>query len=64
VPLKKQAHSLTQEQEMELLRESFKDFTLVEEDMKKSVSTLVKELWTVEGKDPHYKPPIQRTNFR
>ena len=64
VPLTKQENPLTQEEEIILLRESFEDFTLVEEDMKKSVSTLVKELWTVEGKDPHYKPPIERTNFR
>ena len=64
LPLTKQESSLTPEEEIELLRENFKDFTLIEEDMKKSVSALVKELWTVEGKDPHYKPPIERTNFR
>lgn len=29
-----------------------------------TVSTLSKKLWTVEGKDPNYKPPIQRNVFR
>ncbi|SFV58831.1 Ferredoxin--nitrite reductase [hydrothermal vent metagenome] len=60
----KQEQPLTQEEELALLREYFSDFALVEDDMKKTVSYLVKELWTVAGKDPHYKPPIERTNFR
>jgi len=64
VPLPKQPTILTQEEELTLLREHFKDFILTEDNMKKSVSTMVKELWTVEGKDPHYKPPIERTSFR
>jgi len=29
-----------------------------------TVSMLSKKLWTIEGKDPHYKPPIQRNVFR
>ncbi|MBA1432960.1 MAG: nitrite/sulfite reductase [Epsilonproteobacteria bacterium] len=62
--LTKQEQQLTQEEELALLREHFSDFTLVEDDMKKTVSHLVKELWTVAGEDPHYKPPIERTNFR
>ncbi len=62
--LPKQDRVLTQEEELSLLRENFNDFELVEDNMKKSVSKLVKELWTVAGEDPHYKPPIQRTNFR
>jgi len=62
--LEKQERMLTQEEEIELLSKTFSDFELVEDDMKKTVSYLVKELWTVAGKDPHYKPPIERTNFR
>jgi len=62
--LEKQERMLTQEEEIELLNKTFSDFELVEDDMKKTVSYLVKELWTVAGKDPHYKPPIERTNFR
>ncbi|QOP44814.1 nitrite/sulfite reductase [Sulfurimonas paralvinellae] len=63
-PLPKQSTALTQEEETTLLHEHFEDLALVEDDMKKSVSTMVKELWTVAGEDPHYKPPIERTNFR
>jgi ferredoxin-nitrite reductase len=62
--LPKQERTLTQDEELALLAQTFDDFALVEDDMKKSVSALVKELWTVAGKDPHYKPPIERTNFR
>ena len=62
--LPKQEKPLTQDEELALLAQTFDDFTLVEDDMKKSVSALVKELWSVAGKDPHYKPPIKRTNFR
>jgi ferredoxin-nitrite reductase len=29
-----------------------------------SISALSKKLWSVEGEDPHYKPKINRTNFR
>ncbi|WP_457746864.1 nitrite/sulfite reductase [Sulfurimonas sp.] len=64
IALPQQNELQTQEKELTLLQNSFKDFVLVEDDMKKSVSTMVKELWTVEGEDPHYKPPIKRTNFR
>ena len=59
-----QEQSLNADNEKQLLAESFTNFSLFEDDMKKSVSKLVKELWTVEGEDPHYKPPIQRVNFR
>jgi len=62
--LTQQEQQLTQEEELALLREHFSDFALVEDNMKKTVSHLVKELWTVAGEDPHYKPPIERTNFR
>ena len=54
----------TLEDELAMLKENFSDFELLEDNMKKTVSYLVKELWTVAGEDPHYKPPIQRTNFR
>ena len=64
IALQKQTKPLAQEEELALLRETFEDFELIEDDMKKTLSHLVKELWTVAGKDPHYKPPIERTNFR
>jgi ferredoxin-nitrite reductase len=63
-PLPQQHNQLERDAEVALLATSFENFSLVEDDMKKTISVLVKELWTVEGKDPHYKPPIQRTNFR
>jgi ferredoxin-nitrite reductase len=59
-----QTAPLDTQAESTLLSKYFQNFTLVEDDMKKTISHMVKELWTVEGKDPHYKPPIQRTNFR
>jgi len=59
-----QEKNITPQEEQVLLKESFHNFTLVEDDFKKSISALVKELWTVEGEDPHYKPPIKRVNFR
>ena len=62
--LTKQNSPLTQEAELSLLRENFHDFQLVDEDMKKTVSTLAKELWTVGNVDAHYKPPIERPAVR
>ena len=35
-----------------------------EENFKAMISTLSRELWFVEGKDPNYKPPIERHDFR
>ena len=64
LPLLKQTQLQTKEEELSLLLQHFDTFVLLEDNMKKSVSSLVKELWTVEGKDPHYKPPIKRTSFR
>ena len=64
LPLPKQTKEQTSQEELALLQKSFSDFELLEDDMKKSVSIMVKELWTVAGADPHYKPPIERTNFR
>jgi len=60
----KQENPLTCKEEKELLYESFANVELTENDLKKTVSALAKELWTVEGKDPHYKPPIKRVNVR
>jgi len=64
IPLPKQTQSMNQEDEKRLLMDNFKDFELTEDDFKKTISLKVKELWTIEGKDPTYKPPIKRTNFR
>ena len=62
--LPKQETNTSLKEETKLLQENFKNVALVEDDFKKTISALAKELWTVEGKDPHYKPPINRTNFR
>jgi len=64
ISLEKQENPMSEQEELALLQTHFKDFYLEEQSMKKSVSKLVKELWSVEGKDPHYKPPIKRVNFR
>ena len=64
LPLTKQTEPLTQEEELSLLRESFSTFTLIDTDMKKTISHLSKKLWTVGDVDAHYKPPIQRTAVR
>ncbi len=37
---------------------------LIDGDFHDAVSTLSKKLWTIAGKDPHYKPPIKRLNVR
>ncbi len=37
---------------------------LIDENFHNAVSILSKKLWTIEGKDPHYKPPIERHNVR
>ena len=62
--LAKQTQFQTQEEELQLLAENFQEFILIEDNMKKTVSELSKELWTVAGKDPHYKPPIKRVAIR
>jgi len=64
VSLPKQMQLQTQTQELALLYEKFESFELIDESMKKTVSALAKELWTIEGKDPHYKPPIKRVATR
>ncbi len=65
--LKKYNEPLGFEEEKALLLKSFAGLPyleLIESDFTKSVSSLAKDLWTVEGKDPNYKPPIHRTSFR
>ena len=62
--LEKNSVILTQEEEQKLLNTFFKEEMLIENSFKKSVSVLVKQLWSVQGKDPHYKPPIKRVKFR
>ena len=64
IPLSEQTQQQTPAQELAFLCENFQAFELIEESMKKTVSVLAKELWTIEGKDPHYKPPIKRVATR
>ena len=55
------------EHEKELLANSFPQaefLTLIDESFFNAISILSKELWTIKGKDPTYKPPIKRVNFR
>ncbi len=55
------------EYEKNLLQKEFGDLDFwqyVDKNFFDAVSYLSKKLWTVEGEDPHYKPKIQRTNFR
>jgi len=37
---------------------------LIDDNFQNTVSTMSKQLWTIEGEDPHYKPPIERHNVR
>ena len=60
----KQEHIQNVEDEEQLLKEHFPHLVLIEDNIKKTVSILVKELWTVEGKDPKYSPPIKRVKHR
>jgi len=54
--------------EKELLAKHFSDVDFLEpfaeDNFFKSISAQSKKLWTVAGKDPHYKPKLNRTNFR
>lgn len=52
------------EYEITLLQKQFSWLELVDNSFAKTVRTLSKELWTIEGKDPMYKPPVHRTNYR
>ena len=64
IALQEHKENQTFEQEVALLKAVFEKEELVEDNFKKTISKLVKELWTVAGEDPHYKPPIKRVNFR
>jgi ferredoxin-nitrite reductase len=53
--------------EKELLQNQFGELDFwphVEENFHNAISYLSKKLWTVDGEDPHYKPKINRVNFR
>ncbi len=55
------------EYEKELLNREFYELDFwqyVGENFHDAVSYLSKKLWTIDGEDPHYKPKIERTNFR
>ncbi len=64
VPLLLQERELSEDEEKELLLKTFDGFELIEDDFFKTLSYKAKELWTIEGKDPKYKPPIERTSYR
>ena len=64
IPLPKQEKTLSFEEEKELLLSTFDGIELVEDDFFKTLSKRVKDAWTIGDIDAHYKPPIQRTNFR
>lgn len=51
------------EDEKKLIKETFPTFKL-DENFKKTISIKCRELWTIEGADPTYKPRIARPNFR
>jgi ferredoxin-nitrite reductase len=61
--LLKQDTTLSIEKERNLLKKYFPSFK-IKEDFRETLSAKAKELWTVEGKDPNYKPPINRVNYR
>ena len=53
--------------ERDLLKEEFSDLDFwvhINDNFINAVSYLSKKLWTIEGKDPHYKPMLNRTKFR
>lgn len=55
------------EYEKALLYKYFPDedfLKLIDENFYNAISILSKQLWTVEGKNPNYKPPIKREKFR
>lgn len=67
IPLLKLEKQESYEFEKELLKKEFADLDFwgyVDENFFNAVSYLSKKLWTIEGEDPHYKPKIERTNFR
>lgn len=55
------------EHEKKLLEEYFPKsefLALIDDDFSNAISVISKELWTIEGKDPNYTPPIKRVVFR
>lgn len=53
--------------EKEFLYQSFPQaefFDLMEESFFHAISIMSKKLWTIEGEDPNYKPPVKRVVFR
>ena len=54
------------DKEVALLEEAFGGETIPQNEKAffDAIGALAKELWTVAGKDPTYKPPIERTVFR
>ena len=53
--------------ELNLLKKEFSDLDFlkyIDENFFNATSYLSKKLWTIEGEDPHYKPKIDRVNFR
>jgi len=57
----------TYEEEKEMLKKEFKDLDFwlhVDKNFFNAISYQCKKLWTVAGDDPHYKPFINRVNFR
>ncbi|MBU1658842.1 nitrite/sulfite reductase [bacterium] len=55
------------EYEKQLLQKYFPQadfFDLIDESFFHAISILSKKLWTIEGKDPNYVPPIKRVVFR
>ena len=64
LPLPLVAKPLSSAWEKEALVKHFEGVEFVDDRMDKTVSQLSKELWTIEGKDPTYKPPIIRTAVR
>ncbi len=55
------------EYEKNLLKDNFPEMEALEfkeDSFYAPVNALSKKLWTIEGKDPNYKPPIKRPNFR
>lgn len=68
VPLVKLESQQSYNNEIVMLKNEFSELDFwgyVEEDsLYNAISYLSKKLWTIEGEDPTYKPPIQRTVYR
>lgn len=67
IELNAQDSKTTFEYEKELLKKEFGELDFwqhVDDDFYAAISYLSKKLWTIEGEDPHYKPKIDRVNFR